>query len=214
MLNIFWLCSEGLSGAVWRQQSVSRQCGRYLAAVRTLSKNNVKALPAGGQRSQPLKEKDREMKGQEKKKNTTSSNHYLGFGVSMSSCKRLFQCTLITAHFKGIFKILPILSGILRAFFFVELPNVPLPLLGLKKRVIPAQVDVWKGSLSALTLLHLKLPLYLVHVNVAHVSLLEHWQALAYICDSDVNCTEWIHCSCLLVWMQICDSSMLKWHSK
>lgn len=27
----------------------------YLAAVRTLSKNNVEALPAGGQRSQPLK---------------------------------------------------------------------------------------------------------------------------------------------------------------
>lgn len=34
----------------------------YLAAVRTLSKNNVEALPAGGQRSQPLKEKDRREK--------------------------------------------------------------------------------------------------------------------------------------------------------
>lgn len=34
----------------------------YLAAVRTLSKNNVEALPAGGERSQPLKEKDREGK--------------------------------------------------------------------------------------------------------------------------------------------------------
>lgn len=32
------------------------QVNTYLAAVRTLSKNNVEALPAGGQRSQPLRE--------------------------------------------------------------------------------------------------------------------------------------------------------------
>lgn len=32
----------------------------YLAAVRTLSKNDVKALAAGRQHAQPLKEKDKE----------------------------------------------------------------------------------------------------------------------------------------------------------
>lgn len=31
----------------------------YLTAVRTLSKNNVEALPAGVQRSQPLKAKEK-----------------------------------------------------------------------------------------------------------------------------------------------------------
>lgn len=71
----------------------------YLAAVRTLSKNNAEALPAGGERSQPL---------EEERKKTTSSNHYLGSDVSVSSdnkCVCVFQCTLNTAHFKDIFKI-------------------------------------------------------------------------------------------------------------
>lgn len=59
MLNIYWVWSEGRYGALWGGAvSCTVKCRhvQYLAAVRTLSKNNAEALPAGGERSQPLEE--------------------------------------------------------------------------------------------------------------------------------------------------------------
>lgn len=77
----------------------------YLAAVRTLSKNNAEALSAGGERPQPL---------EGKKKETTWSNHYLGSDVSLRKKKFkkcLFQCTLLAALCKAIFKIIQYLEA-------------------------------------------------------------------------------------------------------
>lgn len=107
MPNIYWVGGRDLYEAAAAAFSQAVEVHTYLAAVRTLSKNNVEALPAGGERSQPLKEKDRRKK---KKK----SNHYLGSYVSMSSDnKACFNAHSLLHTLKGIFKFL---WSILRAF--------------------------------------------------------------------------------------------------
>lgn len=47
----------------------------YLTAVRALSKNNVEALPAGGEGSQPLEEEDRRILRYNKVSSASFANH-------------------------------------------------------------------------------------------------------------------------------------------
>lgn len=121
----------------------------YLAAVRTLSENNVEALPAGRERSQPLKEKDRRKK---------RSLHQIITLDLMCQCQVIKTLVSMYTHYCTLKRyIQDYLTrwSIVRAFY-VELQNVLLTLSRLWKemslclvslnteyinRVIPAQAD-------------------------------------------------------------------------
>lgn len=187
----------------------------YLAAVRTLSKNNVEALPAGRERSQPLKGK----------KKTTSSNHYLGSDVSVSSDNNACFNAWVLLH------TLKVYSSIIRALCGHFPPDIFLYLWSVwsvcsvstnaedMNDVIPVQADgahflcvvklhqsnstippsaKWRGLLGPVTVLLFGYPqpglncyIQTFHdqdnINITAVTVFElrHW--IFYICNSDVS---------------------------